>query len=399
MTEDILALYSALMSLTIAFYPSRIDNVDSVLKIVVEALEKRVEEQSKQSVVKQTLKLLTVPLDSFKNVLTLLKLEYYPKLMATLNATNKKKVAMDMVTAALENSVSVTEPEQVTKFLELISPLTADETTTQNPLDQVDQDDFEQEQNSVGSLVQLFTNTSLDTLFTMYITARKAFGQGGVKRVKHTLPPLVFCALKLAAKYKTNSANDEQWSAKAQKVFKFVHETITALCRTNYAEVSLKLFLQAAIVANKCGASFETIAYEFMTQAFIIYEEQVSDISTIQFNSIVTIIGSLQTLDIFTDENYDTLSTKTAVYSAKLLKKPDQCRAIYKCSHLFWRPNVANYNNQKRVLECLQKALKIADTCADSSLNVQLFVEILNEYLYYFENKCETVRLILCSFL
>ena len=23
-------------------------------------------------------------------------------------------------------------------------------------------------------------------------------------------------------------------------------------------------------------------------------------------------------------------------YSAKLLKKPDQCRAVYACSHLFW---------------------------------------------------------------
>lgn len=26
-------------------------------------------------------------------------------------------------------------------------------------------------------------------------------------------------------------------------------------------------------------------------------------------------------------------------YSAKLLKKPDQCRAVYACSHLFWVDN------------------------------------------------------------
>lgn len=49
------------------------------------------------------------------------------------------------------------------------------------------------------------------------------------------------------------------------------------------------------------------------------------------------------------------------------------------------------YKNGKRVLECLQKALKIADTCMDSSMNVHLFIEILNEFLYYFENNCENV--------
>jgi len=35
--------------------------------------------------------------------------------------------------------------------------------------------------------------------------------------------------------------------------------------------------------------------------------------------------------------------------------------------------------------------MKIADTCMDSSMNVHLFVEILNQYLYYFENGCEVV--------
>jgi len=43
------------------------------------------------------------------------------------------------------------------------------------------------------------------------------------------------------------------------------------------------------------------------------------------------------------------------------------------------------------VLECLQKSLRIADGCMDSSMNVKLFVEILNEYLYYFEHMNEAV--------
>ena len=45
----------------------------------------------------------------------------------------------------------------------------------------------------------------------------------------------------------------------------------------------------------------------------------------------------------------------------------------------------------RRVLECLQKSLKIADACMEAGLNVQLFVEILNRYVYYFEKKNEAV--------
>jgi vacuolar protein sorting-associated protein 35 len=102
----------------------------------------------------------------------------------------------------------------------------------------------------------------------------------------------------------------------------------------------------------------------------------------------------------FGEENYDTLITKSALHSSKLLKKPDQCRAVYLCSHLFWSssPN-KGYKNGKRVLECLQKSLKIADTCMDASMNVHLFVEILNRYLYYFENGCEVVCVRLCQWL
>jgi len=160
--------------------------------------------------------------------------------------------------------------------------------------------------------------------------------------------------------------------------------------------------LQCAVAADKCGQPFETIAYEFFTQAFLIYEEQISD-SQAQFNAISLIIGSLQLLTVFGEENYDILITKSALYSSKLLKKPDQCRAIYMCSHLFWRVNNTNsnstsetsteYRNGKRVLECLQKSLKIADTCMDSSMNVHLFVEILNQYLYYFESTCDAVTI------
>ncbi|MCD9638481.1 hypothetical protein HAX54_022481 [Datura stramonium] len=48
-----------------------------------------------------------------------------------------------------------------------------------------------------------------------------------------------------------------------------------------------------------------------------------------------------------------------AQYSAKLLKKPDQCRAVYACSHLFWVDDQDNIKDGERVLLCLKRALRI----------------------------------------
>jgi len=41
------------------------------------------------------------------------------------------------------------------------------------------------------------------------------------------------------------------------------------------------------------------------------------------------------------------------------------------------------------VLACLQRSLKIANTCVGHQ--VHLFVEILNKYLYFFDRKCPSI--------
>lgn len=74
------------------------------------------------------------------------------------------------------------------------------------------------------------------------------------------------------------------------------------------------------------------------------------------------------------------------------MEVPDRCRAIYLVTHLFWTPNSEQKKDDKRVLEAIRKAIKVADTYLDSAVKNDLFVEILNECLYYFENACESVR-------
>jgi vacuolar protein sorting-associated protein 35 len=168
--------------------------------------------------------------------------------------------------------------------------------------------------------------------------------------------------------------------------------------------------------------------------------------SKAQVTALQLIIGSLQRCSVFGEENRASLVHKATGYSAKLLKKPDQCRAVYTCAHLFWHDSDEALCDAESVLACLKRALKIAnaaqaraalalvclagrpadaDACclllqqqqmATASRGdagpVVLFVEILNKcalacagaaltgvsyaawrcrYLYFFDKGCEAV--------
>ena len=70
-------------------------------------------------------------------------------------------------------------------------------------------------------------------------------------------------------------------------------------------------------------------------QAFSLYEEEVTD-SRAQQAAIILIVGTFERLGCLGEENHETLRTNCAMSSSRLLKKPDQCRGVASCAHLFW---------------------------------------------------------------
>eukprot|EP00566_Odontella_aurita_P002104 CAMPEP_0113543468 /NCGR_PEP_ID=MMETSP0015_2-20120614/10174_1 /TAXON_ID=2838 /ORGANISM="Odontella" /LENGTH=1074 /DNA_ID=CAMNT_0000443629 /DNA_START=285 /DNA_END=3508 /DNA_ORIENTATION=- /assembly_acc=CAM_ASM_000160 len=186
-----------------------------------------------------------------------------------------------------------------------------------------------------------------------------------------------------------------------RKVYVFAQKTVAALSPGN-PEIGLKLYLNIANSADRCATAaresgaaewseFSSVAYELMAQAFLLYEDEVSD-SKAQQRAITSMVGTLLACRTFEQQDFEALVTKTAQYAAKLLKKADQCKMVTLCSHLFFNGDEddqsALRSHPQRVLECLQRALKIADACSMASpSNVQLFVDILDYYVYYFERK------------
>lgn len=176
-----------------------------------------------------------------------------------------------------------------------------------------------------------------------------------------------------------------EWTKKMTTLYHFIHQIIMVLYREceQTESICVQFTLMAGQNANQCG--FEQVAYQFYLDAFRIYEDSVSH-SRAQFNAIVYSIGSLLEMSPkLQEEHYVHLSTKITLYSAKLLKKPDQSRAVYLSSRLW------TTDKPSRVLECLQKSLKIADSCMDTVTNEMLFLELLNQYVYYYEQGNELV--------
>ena len=62
----------------------------------------------------------------------------------------------------------------------------------------------------------------------------------------------------------------------------------------------------------------------------------------------------------FSEENHNPLRTQCALAASKLLKKPDQCRGVQVCSHLFWSGKTSTNNGEEvRLTIALDKLVAV----------------------------------------
>ena len=118
-------------------------------------------------------------------------------------------------------------------------------------------------------------------------------------------------------------------------MFKFIHQTISHLLSAvpTSAEIALRHYLFAAQVAD--STSFPNQTYDFLEQAFSIYEDHITD-SRSQYSSLMGIANALESTRSLDEEQFNTLALRTAQFGGKLLRRVDQARAIVSASHLWW---------------------------------------------------------------
>lgn len=103
-----------------------------------------------------------------------------------------------------------------------------------------------------------------------------------------------------------------------------------------YIDIALAADNMAVIDKDRHNSkALMQIALELMSQGILLHEEDITD-SKSQERSVVKIIGALIALKTLNDDEYERLITKATQFSAKLVRKPEQCRMVTLCAHLFY---------------------------------------------------------------
>ncbi len=344
--QDTIALCGSLTNLALNIYPERLDYVDQILDYANTKVKEHANSPDLHAPPAQQslLALLQAPLKRYVSLFTALALPTYVPLFLSQTYPTRRAVAGEVARNLLKNRTFISTPDQLENVLEVLKVLIKEGSQAPAGYPGVVQprgraletDETMEEQGWLARLVHLLHSDNNDTQFRLLQMTRKAYAEGN-ERIRTTTPPLITAGLKLARRFKAREHYDDNWSSQSSSLFKFLHSAVSTLyARVNgagAAELSLRLFCACGQTADATG--FEEVAYEFFAQAFTVYEEAVSD-SKAQFQAVCVVASALHRTRNFGKENYDTLITKCAQHASKLLRKPDQCRAVYLASHLWW---------------------------------------------------------------
>ncbi|GJJ13833.1 hypothetical protein Clacol_008090 [Clathrus columnatus] len=421
---DITALLVSLTNLSLSCYPDRLDYVDQILGFAHAKMQEY--KDSPDLYAPQTTQnlanLLLAPVNSYQSILTLLALPCYPSLFSLQPLSTRRSLAHGLISSVLKNETIIETPEDVDGVLELCQVLIREQPEESSHVPHMGQypkdgkhlgshglesEEFAEEQGWVARMVHLFRSDSLDVQFELLQRARKHFEAGG-ERMRYTFPSLISACIKLARRYKDSEVTEPDWKTKASNILKFTRQLTSILAtQVEAPAIALRLFLLAAQISDECD--FEDLTYEFYEQAFSVYEESISE-SRAQLQAIALIIKTLHRATVFSPDNYDTLVTQAARHGSRLLKKSHQATAVHLASHLWWqtadslkdtkpkekdpdgdKPQAYPHWDSKRVLECLQKSLRIANSTVEEIVTVQLYCDALDQYLYYLDHEAPAV--------
>jgi len=321
------------------------------------------------------LALLLAPIKSYVSLFTALALPSFIPLLQSQTYPTRRSLACEIAQSLIRNGTKISTESNLEAVFEILKVLIKE--GQQQPAYTgsagrrgQESDEAVEEQGWLARIVHLVYSPDNDTQFkvspclqSLIITTnvkqllqivRKHLGEGG-ERIRYTSPALNTACLALARRLKQREHLEDNYKSTSQALYKFQHSILSTLysrcgssgstssvsasggSSSSVAELTLRLFLTAGQIADQTG--FEEISYEFFAQAFTVYEESVSD-SRSQFQAVCCIAGALHSTRGFSRENYDTLITKCALHGSKLLKKPDQCRAVCAASHLWWATEV-----------------------------------------------------------
>jgi vacuolar protein sorting-associated protein 35 len=392
--RDQLALHVALLKFQSRVDARRLDRIDSILGSIAEALHRQGERKLDPAEESCIVDLLRAPFEVPSNgdILGVLQLSKFPELLAFLGFDNRRSVASKLLKAVVISSDKIEDQTVAERLFEFVAPL----------LSNGDADDDSKNDALFARAIHKFHHEDPNELFKLLRIAKENLQKcKDDTRLVRTLIPLAYRNMELIRR---NGLND------VRGCLQLVHSICSQLGNSDSAQVkdtAARVFVYAALAADK--ANEEIVSYECVVSAFSIFENQAD--SKLQAALVPFFVGAIQGLTCFGKDNLEILQAKTALYAAQLLKKTDQCRHLALSAHLFWSLTPERQlregesspipgRNGKRALECLQRALKTADVLqsggaaagTNKSQIVALFVEILNQYIYFLQAGADKIK-------
>ena len=360
-------------------------------------------------------KLLEVPLTSDFSIF---EITDFDGLITFLDYTLRKNLSLNVIHALCrpDSKERLDSFEKIQKLIKLIKPLLADAE------DAIEEDNysFENNQSEVCKMIYIVKTEDPETTFQIYEELKNIFVNGGERRKKVTLPALANCIilfchrLSIAYDNKNNLISEEKKKNNFVKesietyniskiengeafyklmidIYKLLNEIIS-LIKENWPEVALKLYLVSASQVNSILSeknNFEEACASFMNGALNIFNEGKYDINHKYF-LLSQICGYLVNFTILSKENLENIIKVLMDTGNKMTKRGDQFNTMIDIGQIYY----IVLKDGKKVLDCINKARKFANFAMTNPQNLNLYVDLLNKFLYFIdvENEIVTIK-------
>lgn len=118
LSEDVVSLQVSLINLAMKCYPDRVDYVDKVLETTVEIFNKLNLEHiaTSSAVSKELTRLLKIPVDTYNNILTVLKLKHFHPLFEYFDYESRKSMSCYVLSNVLDYNTEIVSQDQVREY-------------------------------------------------------------------------------------------------------------------------------------------------------------------------------------------------------------------------------------------------------------------------------------------
>ena len=344
--------------------------------------------------------ILSIPLESIYSIFDMTN---FPKLFSFLDYQNKKKLAFEIIDnlTNVNSHEKLDTLEKIKQLIIFLRPLEKNLDLNNNNSNNNSELLIEKEQFTLIKIFTVFKTKNIDLLFQFYFEFKNLLIEGDKSQRNKSLPCLIsiliiFCKdisylysqkIEQNEKYDISSLkSDEDFYNYLSNIYSILAELIKKLEQDNQ-KMAFKysfLIMRQINIINTAKEKFGEIYLSLFNNSFELYKnfEQEKKFEYFKYMCQYLMIDT-----IFSEELYEKILDELINEAKNMQKRSEQCNGLLTISKIYF----VHFKNGEKVLEYLSKAKKIADFSLTNQKNLILFVNLLNEYLYYIDSDKENI--------